>query len=86
MKGILLTEFLDLTEKKYGLKIVQTIIDECNLESNGIYTSIGTYNHKEFFIILNKVAEINQQEISSILEEFGNHFLWFLNKSYPGFF
>lgn len=86
MKGILFTEFLELTEEKYGLEIVQRIIDECDLKSDGIYTAIGTYSHKEFFIIINKIAEINQQGINSILEEYGNHFLWVLSKSYPVFF
>ena len=40
MKGILFTEFLELTEEKYGLEIVQRIIDECDLKSDGIYTAI----------------------------------------------
>ena len=46
MKGIVFTEFFELVEDKFGLEVVQQIIDECKLESEGIYTSVGTYSHK----------------------------------------
>jgi|TARA_B110000908_G_scaffold27527_1_gene32300 hypothetical protein len=47
MKGIIFTEFLDLVEEKFGLGMVDKIIYQSNLASEGIYTSIGTYNFSE---------------------------------------
>ncbi|MBT6440017.1 MAG: hypothetical protein HOK72_09965, partial [Flavobacteriales bacterium] len=49
MKGVVFTEFLELVEKEFGLEIVQRIIDECDLATGGVYTSVGTYSHKEMF-------------------------------------
>ena len=42
MKGIVFSEFLDLVEVKFGLEMVDKIIDQSNLESKGVYTSVGT--------------------------------------------
>ena len=42
MKGIIFTEFLDLVEEKFGLEMVDKIIEQSNLDSGGIYTSVGT--------------------------------------------
>lgn len=86
MKGILFVEFLDAVEGKYGLAVVQEIIDKCNLESNGIYTAIGTYNHREFFQIMDKVAEIENIHRDDVLQSFGEHFLSVLSHNYPDFF
>ena len=43
MKGVIFTEFLELVEKKFGLAMVDKIIGQSNLASEGIYTSVGTY-------------------------------------------
>ena len=47
MKGIVFTEFLDLVEDKFGLEMVDKIIQSSDLESGGIYTSVGTYKFSE---------------------------------------
>ncbi|MFT4982342.1 MAG: hypothetical protein ACI9UR_002213, partial [Bacteroidia bacterium] len=41
MKGIVFTEFLELVEDKFGLEVVNQIIDGCELETDGVYTSVG---------------------------------------------
>ena len=43
MKGIVFTEFLEMVEEKYGLEMVDDIIENANLQSHGAYTSVGTY-------------------------------------------
>jgi hypothetical protein len=86
MKGILFVEFLDLAEKKYGLGVVQEIIDNAELASKGVYTAVGTYNHREFFQILDQVATIESIHREDVLQSFGEHFLLVLSRSYPDFF
>jgi len=86
MKGIVFVEFLEMTEKKYGLQTVQVIIDSCDLDSKGVYTSVGTYNHKEFFKIVNKISEIEEIDKDEILISFGEYFLKTATRSYPDFF
>ena len=52
MKGIVFTEFLELVEDKFGLEMVDKIISEAQLESNGTYTTIGTYSFSEMLQLL----------------------------------
>jgi len=42
MKGIVFTEFLDLVEEKFGMEMVDKIITQSELESEGAYTAVGT--------------------------------------------
>ena len=86
MKGIVFVEFLEMIEEEFGLETVQSIIDGCDLDSNGIYTSVGTYSHKEFFEILDKISELKGIEKDKILISFGKYFLTVASKSYPDFF
>ncbi len=85
MKGIVFTEFLDLVEDQFGIQIVQEIIDSCDLSTGGAYTSVGTYDHKEMFQMVGKLAEIKSTSVGELLELYGNHFFGVLAKSYPQF-
>jgi hypothetical protein len=85
MKGILFTEFLELVEIKYGLKTVQEIIDTCDLKTQGAYTSVGTYDHKEMFQMVGKLSEIKNIAVKDLLQSYGSFFFSVLSKSYPKF-
>jgi hypothetical protein len=54
MKGIIFTEFLELVENKYGLEMVDTLIQHSKLQSKGVYTSIGTYQFSEMLSFATK--------------------------------
>jgi len=85
MKGIVFTEFFELVENKFGLEVVQQIIDECKLESEGIYTSVGTYSHKEMFVMVNKLSQLKRLPVSKLLNVFGEYFFNTLKTKYPVF-
>ena len=74
MKGIVFTEFLELVEIKFGLEIVQKIIDECDLDTNGVYTSVGTYSHKDMFKMVGKLAQIKGISVPEWFAVFGEYF------------
>ena len=57
MKGIIFTEFLDLVEEKFGLTMVDQIIQQSNLKSRGVYTSVGTYEFSEMLQLLNHLSK-----------------------------
>ena len=84
MKGIVFTEFLDLVENKFGLQMLDTILNESNLESNGIYTSIGTYNFSEMLQLLQSLSSHTDISIDDLLLVYGEHFFSVINKSYTG--
>jgi hypothetical protein len=85
MKGIVFTEFLELVESKFGIKTVQDIIDTCELKTNGVYTSVGTYDHKEMFQMVGKLSEIKSIPVPDLLQYYGTFFFSVLSKSYPKF-
>jgi hypothetical protein len=85
MKGIVFTEFLELVENEYGLEVVQQIIDECELDTEGTYTSVGTYSHKDMFMMVGKLSEIKRIPVPALLTIFGEYFFTTLKDKYPVF-
>ncbi len=84
MKGIIFTEFLDLVEEKFGLEMVDKIINQSDLESSGIYSSIGTYAFSEMLQLLQYLSKNTGIAIDDLLLAYGEHFFYVLEKSYPG--
>ncbi len=82
MKGIVFTEFLDLVERKFGLATVQQIIDQSELESNGIYTSVGTYKFTEMIALLTNLSNSTKIAPNDLLKIYGLHFFDVLVNNY----
>jgi hypothetical protein len=83
MKGIVFTEFLELVEDKFGLEVVDEIIENSNLESGGIYTSVGTYKFTEMLQLLQHLSYNTGLSIDNLLLAYGEHFFEVLENSYP---
>ena len=86
MKGIVFTEFIELVESEFGIATVQKIIDECDLSSGGVYTSVGVYDHGEMFQLVDKLSKMKGVPVSDLLTLYGEHFFKVLYRSYPDFF
>ncbi|WP_103863414.1 heme NO-binding domain-containing protein [Aquimarina sp. I32.4] len=84
MKGIVFTEFLELVEDKFGLAVVDKIIQQSNLPSQGAYTAIGTYNFSEMLSLLNHLSEHTQLSIDDLLLVYAEHFFSVLVTNYSG--
>ncbi|WP_299060850.1 heme NO-binding domain-containing protein [uncultured Polaribacter sp.] len=84
MKGIVFTEFLDLVEEKFGLEVVDKIISDSNLASEGVYTSIGTYSFSEMLQLLQHLSTYTKISIDNLLLVYGEHFFSVIETSYPG--
>ena len=84
MKGIVFTEFLDLVERKFGLEMVDQIISNSNLESQGVYTSIGTYSFSEMLQLLKNLSERTDISVDNLLLIYAEHFFNAIKESYPG--
>jgi hypothetical protein len=85
MKGVVFTEFLELVENKFGLDVVNQIIEGCELETDGVYTSVGTYSHKDMFKMVGKLSELKDIPVSDLLEIYGEYFFDTLSMGYPQF-
>ena len=74
MKGIVFTEFLEMVESTFGLETVDYIIENSNLESEGIYTSVGTYDFIEMVNLITKLSEKVKIPVNTLVYEYGKYF------------
>ena len=84
MKGIVFTEFLELVEDKFGLEMVDNIITSSTLESDGVYTAVGTYSFSEMLQLLTHLSENTGISIDNLLLVYAEHFFSVIENSYPG--
>ncbi|WP_298545048.1 heme NO-binding domain-containing protein [uncultured Aquimarina sp.] len=84
MKGIVFTELLELVEDKFGLEVVDKIIEQSALASGGVYTSVGTYDFSEMLSLLTHLSEHTSISIDDLLLTYAEHFFGVLVASYPG--
>ncbi len=85
MKGIVFTELFEMIEESFGLETLDKIINEADLQSDGIYTAVGTYDASEIGKIVSKLHEISNIPIADLVETFGRYLFKSLNKIYPQF-
>ena len=86
MKGIVFTEFLEMVEGKFGYAMVDKIITDAHLPSNGSYTSVGTYPHQEMVGLVMQLQHHTQIDVETLLKTFGSHLFDVFKKSYAVFF
>ena len=84
MKGIVFTEFLDLVEEKFGLGMVDKIISQSELASEGVYTSIGTYSFSEMLQLVTNLSGNTGISTDDLLLVYAEHFFSVIKTSYPG--
>ncbi|MDO6712904.1 MULTISPECIES: heme NO-binding domain-containing protein [Aliiglaciecola] len=63
VKGIVFVKFNEFIEELWGEEFWDTLLDEANLPSEGIYTTVGTYDDQELFTLVGLVVE--KQNISA---------------------
>jgi hypothetical protein len=83
MKGIIFTEFLEMVESKFGLAIVDSIIENSDLPSEGIYTSVGTYDFNEMISLITNLSSTVEIEINTLIYTFGLFLFTSLGKAHP---
>jgi len=69
MKGIIFSTFLELVERTFGLEICQDILDANNDE--GIYTSIGNYDHLNLVKLIISLSNLTNISIQSLQRVYG---------------
>ncbi|MDB2656812.1 heme NO-binding domain-containing protein [Crocinitomicaceae bacterium] len=86
MKGIVFTEFIEMVESEFSMKMADDIITQNNLDSNGVYTSIGTYDHTEIFKLVNKLSQATGIGSVQLFKVYGEHLFGRFRVNYSGFF
>ncbi len=85
MKGMIFNEFLNYIEQALSYDMVDKIILQAHLKSDGAYTSIGTYDSAEFFALVSTLGEMTGQPKNKILIDYGEHLFAMLVNKYPQF-
>ncbi len=75
-----------MVEDKFSEEIADKIIESANLESKGIYTSMGTYHHGEMLELVTRLSAETGAEVSELVRVFGEHLLGRFHDMYPAFF
>ncbi len=71
MKGFIFTNFLDFVEKSNGLEMVDQMLGECDLASEGVYSAFNSYEFDELVSLLTFVSKKTGIEPQVLLEAFG---------------
>ncbi|MBW2962817.1 heme NO-binding domain-containing protein [Mesonia aestuariivivens] len=74
MKGIVFTEFLEMVEDKFGLETLDYIITNSELESEGSYTAVGTYDFFEMQQLLTHLSEVSKIPVNDLIYTYGLFF------------
>jgi hypothetical protein len=73
MKGRVFTELFEHVEKRYGIDMVDDIIDAAKLSHDGVYTSTGSYPFEEMVSLITALVAATGQSLPAVLEPFGMH-------------
>lgn len=71
MKGIIFREFLNMVEDEFGDELVDAIIIDSKLPTEGAYTSVGTYDHSELVRLITSLSKHTKIQIPALMTEFG---------------
>jgi hypothetical protein len=86
MKGIVFTEFLDMVEQEFGLKTLDKIITASQLESNAVYTSVGTYDFFEMQKLIKNLSTETNIPVNDLIYTYGKFFFQVLTKHHRDIF
>jgi hypothetical protein len=86
MKGLVFTEFLDMVSAAYSQEVVEDILDDCDLESGGAYTAVGTYDHQEMHELVTALSRRVNVSAPELTFAFGHHLFGVFYAKYPEFF
>ena len=85
MKGVVIREFIDLVEARYGEDVVDRLLSHPGLSTGGAYTAVGTYDHTELLTLIELLSQEIGVEPHELTIELGKQLFNRLYKSYPQF-
>nr|WP_193988269.1 heme NO-binding domain-containing protein [Lelliottia steviae] len=86
MKGVVFSLFIEMMEEEFSPEIADDVIESCNLESEGAYTSVGTYDHVELLKLVTKLSTKVNTPTHKLVRAYGEFLLSRFVELYPTFF
>lgn len=86
MKGIVFTEFFDMVSHVFDDNMVDNIIDDCDLETGGAYTAVGTYPHTDLLQLVSALSKRSDISVRDLVNKYGYHLFFRFHEIMPVFF
>ena len=86
MKGVVFKELISMAESVSGDKVVDEVLRNIDLDSEGAYTSVGTYSHEEVLKIVTALSSHTGVEGRDLVKSFGKHLLTVFHRVHPEYF
>lgn len=86
MKGIVFTEFMGMVEQRWGMDMVDDLIDATNPRSKGAYTGVGTYELGELVAYVVELSRRINVPVPDLVKAFGTFLAGSFVKKFPAFF
>lgn len=72
-----------MVESSFGLEVVDQIIENSKLPSEGIYTSVGTYDFNEMVSLITNLSDEVKISVDDLIYTFGLYLFNSLGKAHP---
>lgn len=83
MLGIVFTEFMEMVEDKFSADVLDDILDEPGLKSEGVFTAVGYYDHHDMIKMVVALSKRVDVPVDDLVEAFGTHLFDILISNYP---
>ena len=83
MKGMIFLEFLTMVEKKFGMDMVDDLIDSTNPPSGGAYTNVGSYPMTELVAMVQELSVRLETPVPDLLKAYGHYLFARLVEGHP---
>ena len=86
MKGLVFTEFADLVERRFGLELLDRVIETAAPGSRGAWTSVGTYDAGELLAMVAELSRLTGIAPPTLVCSFGEYLIERFADRYAEFF
>jgi hypothetical protein len=86
MKGVVFTEFLEMVEDRFSPDMADRIIEAAEVPSGGVYTTVGTYDHREMIQLVSCLSAETGIPAAELVRAFGMHLFGRFETMFPKYF
>jgi len=86
MKGMVFTEFLEMVEDKFSPEMADRIIEQADLPSGGVYTTVGIYDHTEMIELVSHLSRETGIDANELVQAFGRYLFNRFYVMFPAYF
>lgn len=72
MKGLVFTTFYAHVEERYGVDMLEDVIEDADLPNKGAFTSVGTYPFQHMVALVSALSKRASKPLPRVLEDFGH--------------